>query len=82
VDDLMRALARLAPAGFRDSSGAFEQDRQWCLGVARAIDNACAYGEWGRIQNLSLSCGPRVKRMQSMEALPLAPEIPSVDHRD
>ena len=82
VDDLIRALARLAPAGFRDSTGAFEHERQWCLAVARAIGNACAYGEWGQIQNLSLSCGPRVKRMESMEAVPRAPEIPTIDHRD
>jgi hypothetical protein len=82
VDDLIRALARLAPAGFRDSTGAFEQERQWCLAVARAIDDACAYGKWGQIQNLSLSCGPRLKRMESMEAAPRAPEIPTIDHRD
>jgi len=79
---LIRALAKLAPAGFRDSTGAFEMERQWCLAVARAIDNACAYGEWGQIQNLSQSCGPRVNRMQSMEAAPRAPEIPTIDHRD
>jgi len=82
VDELIRALARLAPAGFRDSTGAFEQERQWCLAIARASDNACAYAEWGQIQNLSLSCGPRVKRMESMEAVPRAPEIPTIDHRD
>jgi hypothetical protein len=82
VEDLHRALARLAPAGFRDPTGAFEQERQWCLAMARAIDDACAYGKWGQIQNLSLSCGPRVKRMESMEAAPRAPEIPTIDHRD
>lgn len=82
VEELLRALARLAPAGFRDSTGAFEQERQWCLAVARAIDDACAYGKWGQIHNLSLTCGPRVKRMQAMETVPRAPEIPTVDHRD
>ena len=69
VDHLIRALAKLAPAGFRDSSGAFEQDRQWCLAMARGIDEACDYGNWGQMQTLSLGCGPRVKRMQSLEAI-------------
>ena len=82
AEDLIRALAKLAPAGFRDSTGAFELERQRCLGVARAIDNFCDYGEWAQIQNLSLTCGPPVKRMQSMETGPRAPDIPTIDHRD
>lgn len=66
VTKLKRELYQLAPAGFEDGTGAFELDRQWCLALARAIDDACDRGEGGRVLELSQQCGPRLKNMQSM----------------
>jgi len=80
---LKRELSQLAPAGFEDGTGAFEQDRQWCLAMARRIDDACDKGDDARVRELSLQCGPRLKDMKSMlgrtrkEAAP-TPEVPTV----
>ena len=63
--ELIRELARLAPAGFEDLSGAFERNRQWCLAQARAIERLSADGETNRIAELARMCGPRLKDMQS-----------------
>jgi len=80
---LKRELSQLAPAGFEDGSGAFELDRQWCLALARHIDDACDKGDDARIRELSQECGPRLKAMQSMLArsrkeAPANPEPPAV----
>src|SRR6185295_669375 len=56
VVELLRDLSKLAPAGFEDGSGAVEKDRQWCLAMARAIEDACYQGDAARIQELSLQC--------------------------
>jgi len=81
VTKLRRELAQLAPAGFEDATGAFEVDRQWCLALARTIDDACDRGQEARVLELSRQCGPRLKNMQSMLARTKkepepAPEIP------
>jgi len=82
VTKLRRELAQLAPAGFEDATGAFELDRQWCLALARTIDDACDLGQEARVLELSQQCGPRLKNMQSMlartkkEPEPAAPEVP------
>lgn len=68
VTQLRRELAQLAPAGFEDGTGAFELDRQWCLSLARNIDEACDRGNTARIVELSQQCGPRLKNMQAMLA--------------
>jgi hypothetical protein len=68
VVDLMRDLSKLAPAGFEDGSGVFEKDRQWCLALARGIEDACYRGDSGRIQELSQQCGPRLKEMNELLA--------------
>lgn len=65
VVELIRDLARLSPAGFEDSTGAFEADRQWCLAQARAIEKACYDGTPSRIIDLAQACGPRLRSMQS-----------------
>lgn len=65
VVELIRDLARLSPAGFEDSTGAFELDRQWCLAQARAIEKACYDGDPSRIIDRAQACGPRLKSMQS-----------------
>lgn len=68
--DLIGEVSALASAGFRDPTGAFEQDRQTCMALARAIEKACADADWGRIQNLCLQYPPRLKNMLSMEKTP------------
>jgi len=68
ADELIRDLSKLAPAGFEDSSGEFEQHRQWCLALARAIDDATYTGNTGRIQDLSEQCGPRMKEIHGLLA--------------
>jgi len=68
VVELLRDLSKLAPAGFEDGSGAVEKDRQWCLAMARAIEDACYQGDAARIQELSLQCEPRLKEMKSQLA--------------
>jgi hypothetical protein len=68
VTQLRRELAQLAPAGFEDGTGAFELDRQWCLTLARNIDEACDRGNTARVLELSQQCGPRLKNMQTMLA--------------
>jgi hypothetical protein len=68
VTQLRRELAQLAPAGFEDGTGAFELDRQWCLSLARNIDEACDRGNTARVLELSQQCGPRLKNMQTMLA--------------
>lgn len=80
---LKRELSQLAPAGFEDGSGAFELDRQWCLTMARHIDDACDKGDEARVLELSQQCGPRLKSMQTMLArsrkeAPETPEVPTV----
>ena len=80
---LIRELSQLAPAGFEDASGEFESDRQWCLALARRIDDACDRADDGRIVDLSQQCRPRLQQMQSTlagtrkKAEP-TPEIPTV----
>lgn len=66
--ELMRELARLAPAGFEDGSGAFEIHRQWCLSRARAIEQACYDGDAERIVELGRQVRPRLKEMESIAA--------------
>jgi hypothetical protein len=61
----LKQLDQLAPAGFADDSGALEQDRQWCLGLGRAIEDACDRGNTGLVQNLAAQCEPRLKNIQS-----------------
>jgi hypothetical protein len=68
VVELMRDLSKLAPAGFEDGSGAVEKDRQWCLALARAVEDACYQGNTARIEELSRQCEPRLKEMQSQLA--------------
>ena len=81
--NLRRELSQLAPAGFEDGSGSFERDRQWCLALARRIDDAVDKGDDARVLELSQQCGPRLKDMQSMlarsrkESEP-TPEVPAV----
>jgi hypothetical protein len=83
VTQLKRRLAQLAPAGFEDASGRFELDRQWCVSLARKIDDACDEGDDGQVLALSQQCGPRLKQMQSFlarsrkESEP-EPEVPPV----
>jgi len=83
VTRLKRELWQLAPAGFEDATGEFEHDRQWCLALARRIDDACDRGDGALVTELSLQSGPRLKRMKTMlagarkESEP-APEIPTV----
>ena len=83
VTQLRRELSQLAPAGFEDGTGAFELDRQWCLTLARNIDEACDRGNTARVLELSQQCGPRLKNMQTMLAgtrkepeHETAPEVP------
>lgn len=74
-------LAKLAPTGFMDDSGVFENDRQGCLGLSRAMENSVAFGEWGRVAMLSLQCQPRVRSMESFRLEPAHPEVPTLDHQ-
>jgi hypothetical protein len=80
---LKRELGQLAPAGFEDASGDFESDRQWCLALARKIDEACDRGDSALVIDLSQQSGPRLKKMKSMlartpkESEPV-PEVPTV----
>jgi hypothetical protein len=78
---LVAELAKLAPAGFHDDRGDFERERQWCLGVARAIDNSVAYGDWGQVATLSQQCRPRVRAMESLRHEPERPTVPTLDHQ-
>jgi len=78
--DLLRSLARLAPAGFEDLSGDLERHRQWCLAMARRIEDACAGGQAAKIPELCLQSGPRLREMQSALSKEKAPpsETPDV----
>lgn len=78
---LIAELAKLAPAGFRDDRGEFESERQWCLGVARAIDNSVAYGDWGQVATFAQQCRPRVRSMEALRREPERPEVPTLDHQ-
>ena len=78
---LTSELAKLAPTGFMDDSGVFENDRQGCLGLSRAMENSVAFGEWGRVATLSLQCQPRVRSMESFRPEPAHPEVPTLDHQ-
>jgi hypothetical protein len=62
--DFTRNLEMLAPTGFACDRGAFEDDRQWCLSLGRAIEKACDQGNTGMLQNLSAQCKPPLHRMQ------------------
>jgi hypothetical protein len=81
---LRRELGQLAPAGFEDGSGEFERHRQWCLALARRIDDAVDRGENGIVIDLSQQCGPRVGEMQSIltrmrkETAPPPADVPPV----
>jgi hypothetical protein len=66
AEDLIRNLSKLAPAGFEDVSGEFEQHRQWCLGLARNIDDYVDRGNSARVQDLSRQCEPRMKEIHSL----------------
>jgi hypothetical protein len=83
VVGLMRELSKLAPSGFLDPTRAVEKDRQWCLALTRAMEVSCYQGDFGRIQELSIHCGPRLKEMQALLAhskekmsKPADPEVP------
>jgi hypothetical protein len=78
---LIAELAKLAPSGFMDDTGAFEFERQTCLGYARGIENSCAYGDWGQVAMLSLQCQPRVRTMEALHKEPEHPEVPTLDHQ-
>src|SRR5581483_2860741 len=78
---LVAELAKLAPAGFRDDRGIFERERQWVLGMARAIDDSVAYGAWGQAAVLSQQCRPRVQSMESLLREPERPAVPTLDHQ-
>jgi hypothetical protein len=78
---LIAELAKLAPAEFMDDSGAFGEERRRCLAYARAIENSCAYGDWGQVATLSLQCEPRVRAMESLRNEPARPEVPTLDHQ-
>jgi hypothetical protein len=66
ADELIRDLSKLAPAGFEDTSGEIEQHRQWCLALARAIEDSCYQGNTARVQVLSEQCGPRMKEIHGL----------------
>jgi hypothetical protein len=66
ADQLIRDLSKIAPAGFEDGSGEVERHRQWCLALARAIEDATDYGNSARVQDLSLECGPRMKEVRTL----------------
>ncbi len=66
ADGLIRDLSKIAPAGFEDASGEVEKHRQWCLALARAIEDATDYGNSARIQDLSLQCAPRMKEVRTL----------------
>jgi hypothetical protein len=84
-DELIRDLSKLAPAGFEDVSGEIERQRQWCLALARAIEDSCYSGNTARIQELCQQSGPRMKDVHELLAnrrkgepvpTPAAPETP------
>jgi hypothetical protein len=77
---LLRDLAALAPYGFLDGTGAFEDRRQSCLAIARAIDDACSAGDWGRLSRLTLECRPVVQGMKELHPAPPRPNVPTLDH--
>jgi hypothetical protein len=66
ADELIRDLSKIAPAGFEDGSGEVERHRQWCLALARGIEDATDYGNATRIQDLSLECAPRMKEVRTL----------------
>jgi len=66
ADRLIRDLSKIAPAGFEDGSGEVERNRQWCLALARAIEDATDYGNSARVQELSLQCAPRMKEVRTL----------------
>ena len=85
VDELTRELSKLAPAGFMDGSGEIERDRQWCLALARSMENASVQGDAERIRELSVQAGPRMKDIHALlartkekapEPVPTTPETP------
>jgi hypothetical protein len=76
--EVMRNLAMLAPAGFKDDAGSFEQDRQWCLALGRAIEKACDEGNTGLVQNLSTQSKTRLQRMLEYLETPLPSGVPPV----
>jgi hypothetical protein len=81
---LRREIGQLAPAGFEDGSGEFERHRQWCLALARRIDDAVDRGDNAVVIDLSQQCGPRLRDMQSTltrmrkETAPPPAEVPPV----
>jgi hypothetical protein len=76
--ELRRDLSKLAPAGFEDAGGEVERDRQWCLGLARAIDNACDLGNSGAMQQLCLEFKPRMKDLHARLGPPTPKEAEPV----
>lgn len=78
VVELIRGLSQLAPAGFEDTSGTVERNRQWCLALARGMENALYDGNTGSIVNLCLECGPRIREMHSFLKRSRPPEQPPV----
>lgn len=75
VGDLMRDLSKVAPAGFEDASGEVERDRQSCIALARALDNACDRGNNGALMDLSAQFKPRMKTLHAKLA-PTKPKEP------
>jgi hypothetical protein len=85
AEELIRDLSKMAPAGFEDTSGQIEQHRQWCLALARAINDSVDRGNSIRIQVLSEQSGPRLREIQELLAqkrkgepvpTPATPETP------
>lgn len=77
---LLRDLAWLAPYGFLDGSGAFEDKRQSCLAMARSMEDACAMADWGRLETLTLQSRPQVQGMEALHRETPRPDVPTLDH--